>query len=434
MIAITDAGQIVSMRKNSYFSVSEIADPDVIAQRLQLERVSAPGLLSDIPKFPYEQWLQVVGFHRWSYKTFKQETHLSHFITKDNQFITLPFHQTVSGMTIKIDLQTEENQQLLRSLEEQYGIDIGGFHGTTHNHVNANAYQSGTDKHDEENQQGVHFTLGNLGQKDMSIHARVSAIFNGDMSLIEPGKPFPPEAKILKKMMDLAPVSILSFIDVPHLDDNFKEMPKEYIDAAMKRYITGIGFDTELPFPDEWKARVTEKKYQPTQHWVGKYTGMGTTGGIPPSVGALNQSVHYPQNGAISTNVGPQSSAINVLRNQFHMGLMAAFITIANARSKYPKLQNFTSKELIESLSEIEILGKHNRFLSDFHIKYSKDSRANPNIQILLRAIENDDIAWHNSWKYLGLKNENANSSHAFALAGHFAKAFNVAFIEEITK
>jgi hypothetical protein len=434
MIAITDAGQIVSMRKNSFFSVSEIADPNEIAQRLQIERVSAPGLLSDIPKFPYEQWLQVVGFHRWSYKTFKQETHLSHFITKDKQFITLPFHQTVSGMTIKIDLQTPENQELLRSLEEQHGIDIGGFHGTTHNHVNTSAFQSGTDKHDEENQQGIHFTLGNLGQKDMSIHARVSAIFNGDMSLIEPGKPFPSEAKILKKMMDLAPISILSFIEVPHLDAHFKEMPKEYIDAAMKRYITGIGFDVELPFPDEWKARVTEKKYQPTQYWVGRNLGMGGTGGLPPSVGTVTQSGHYPSTGGNQTNAGQQNNVINALRNQFHMGLMAAFIIVATARNKIPKLQNFSSRDLIESLSDLEIIEKNNKLLQDFNLKYGKESMNNPSIRTLIRAIENDNVAWNNAWKQLGLKTENANSSHAFALAGHFARLFNVLFIEEMTK
>jgi hypothetical protein len=58
----------------------------------------------------------------------------------------------------------------------------------------------------------------------------------------------------------------------------------------------------------------------------------------------------------------------------------------------------------------------------------------NISIRKLIRAIENDDVAWNNAWKQLGLKNENANSSHAYALAGHFARFFNVLFIAEITK
>lgn len=434
MIAITDAGQIVDLRENSFFAISEVADPDAVSASLGIKRVSAPGLLSDIPKLPYEQWLQTVGFHRWSYKTFKQETHISHFITKDKQFITVPFHQTVSGMTIKIDLQTPENQELLNQLTEEYGIDVGGFHGTTHNHVNMSAFQSGTDKHDEEGQQGVHFTLGNLGQKDMSIHARVSAIFNGDISLIEPGKPIPAGAKILKKMMDLSAMSILSFIEIPYIDSNFKEMPKEYIDAALKRYVTSIGFDKEIPFPEEWKSRVTEKKYTPTQNWVGQHTLAGTGGTLSPSVGTLRVSAGQPT-GAAQTKGSQQFSSVpEALTGQFHTGLMNLFVIVASARIKTPKLSNFSSKELIESLSEIGVLEHNNTFLTEFHKIHAREVGPNRHATTVIRAYENDELAWNKAWKALALDDNNAGTQHSYRLAANLAKNFNPLYIELLNK
>jgi hypothetical protein len=285
-LGITNSGQLVITRNNKHFSVSKnLTEIEAIAQALNIPVLPAVGLAAvNIPKIPYDQWKQTVGFHRWGQKTFGKETHISHFITREGNLITFPFHQEVEGMTIKIDLNTPENQTLLEEMEREHGIDVGAFHGTTHHHCTSSAFQSGTDRNDEENQQGIHFTLGNMNLPQMSIHCRVSAIFNGDPSLIVEGQPTPDAAKIAKSMVEMTGASLLNLFTIPEMDKNIHAMPKEYIDFAIKYYLTSL--DNE-PFPEEWKARVTQKKFAPSyvphhQQWSKPQYGgaVGNVGGV----------------------------------------------------------------------------------------------------------------------------------------------------------
>jgi hypothetical protein len=442
-IAITNDGKLVTMRENSYFAVVEPISVEAAAAELKIPRVANEGLTSNIPKFPYEQWKQVVGFHRWSYETFKKETHLSHFLTKDGEFITLPFHQEVSGMAIEIDLKTDANQALLRELEEKYGIDVGGFHGTTHNHVGMAAFQSATDHKDEAGQQGVHFTLGNLNNPEMSIHARVSAVFNGDISLIQPGQTEVPEgAKILKKMLTLSNLSILSFIDVPYLDKNFKSMPQAYIDAAVKHYITGIGYSEKLPFPEEWKARVTEKKWVPAPQGAGRQPGfLGMVG--------LNQQQHQPYGG--NQNNAQKSSQPRVsglhrngtnlghLTRRFHEGLNALF-EICLEKSKVlnsKKIGGMSFKEMLDIVAIVnDVDGLTLSSLQSEEVEFAELVLASVALRSsadsVMEAISVDSLAWNQAWKSLTVAEKAVSPMHTFALAQSFANKFNPLFVETV--
>ncbi len=253
------------VRENTFFTSAVPLSPARAAQILDVP-LEDPGLSHRLPKMPIAMWRQIMSFHIWSVRTFRKETHLSHFITKEGKFITLPFHQELEGMTIKINLTEDRNVEIINKLIEEHGIDIGAFHGTTHNHVTIGASQSGVDSADEANTQGFHFTIGNLDKENKSIHARISVIFNGDPSAIVPGQHLPEEAKAQKTMMTLSGASMLSLFDIPELDANFMSAPKEYIDFAVEKYLTKL---PEGEFPEEWKERVHEKKYySPTTQYT----------------------------------------------------------------------------------------------------------------------------------------------------------------------
>lgn len=442
-IAVTNDGKIVSFRDNSYFSVAEPLNAESIAKKLNITKVESEGISSKIPTMPYEQWLQIVGFHRWSYKTFKKETHLSHFITKEGKFITLPFHQEATGMSIKIELNSPENQALIAQLTEEHGIDIGGFHGTTHNHVAMAAFQSTTDNSDEAGQQGIHFTLGELHKPEMSIHARVSAIFNGDISQIKEGSPPPPEALILKKMITLSPISILSFIDIPHLDKNFKEMPKEYIDAAMKRYVTGIGFHETLEFPEEWKARVTEKKYLPAQQWAG--SGVGAWKPMVPAgvgnvgsgtLGGAGQNKNLPPG---QTNPSGSLRTIkSALENKFHTGFQTLFQICAYHKNLKPvDLKDHSPKTMMHAMAvlsamDVQLTAVTPDELLDFAEVALRTLSVNSPAQDILDVVTTDSAAWDAAWNTLKVEHDRASSIHSYTLSRELAARVSPSMAEQL--
>lgn len=399
-IAVANDGTIVQARENNYFASYRHVEADELASHLNVPRVSGVGLNSKIPRFPYAMWLQVMGFHRWSYRTFKQETHLSHFITKDGEFITFPFHQTVSGMTIKIDLTSAENKELLSQMIAEHGIDIGGFHGTTHNHVVMSAFQSGTDKADEQDQQGVHFTIGNLDKPEASIHGRVSAIFNGDISLIQEGQPIPEGAKIMKKMIDLAPVTILAFLDIPDLDKNFREMPKEYIDAAISRYVTGIGHTNHLDFPEEWKGRVTEKKYQP-HHFPASVPGVG--------MGSVNARTSNYSGGSVS---GLNSNQAYQLKNLIRTGLTELF----NIYETNNVDVLFSAKEFMDLVVQPNTPDTSKIDTITLALALTCVREASTELSSLIKLVHENVEWWDSAWNSFHIKVEEVAPIHTWAL------------------
>jgi len=65
------------------------------------------------------------------------------------------------------------------------------YMGTVHHHCSAGAFQSGTDKSNEETIVGLHMTVGHLGQAKLDLHSRVSMKFPGELdsagNVIRPG-------------------------------------------------------------------------------------------------------------------------------------------------------------------------------------------------------------------------------------------------------
>jgi hypothetical protein len=440
-LGITSSGQLVITRKNKHFAVSRnFMDVGLIADALNIPILPSVGLASvNIPKIPYEQWKQTVGFHRWGQKTFGKETHISHFITRDGNLITFPFHQEVEGMTIKIDLTTPENQALLEEMEREHGIDVGAFHGTTHHHCTTSAYQSSTDKGDEENQQGMHFTLGNMNLPQMTIHCRISAIFNGDPSLIVEGQPVPDGAKIAKSMVDMTGANLLNLFDIPEMDKNIHAMPKEYIDFAIKYYLTSLD---NQPFPEEWKARVTQKKYAPSyvpQHpaWGKQQYGGG--------VGHMGNMAKMGSKGLLkkeenSKIYSPYSKkGFSNTESELRIGLNTELNKISHIfsgliLSKAVDLKSFIEYVLIDSIIPVEEFFKQATEADKTKIeKFVKDHKGLSNVYATLSDfIELDPKAWEDAWKITLNKLTAGKSpgSNVWALACNLVEKANKRTVE----
>jgi hypothetical protein len=237
-------GGLVAARSNRFFHgavpIKNIPGYEIIPK--------APPTCVDpaIRRITYDEWCQFCAFHRWSVATYSAETILSHLLTRTGEHITLPFHQQVfrGAMTISVDYTTPENTAILDRLQNEHGVNIGDFHGTTHNHVRTSAFASGTDKDDEENKQGWHFTIGHCDKPELSLDGRVRMKFNPT---------FDEEGVLLTKAhSELFQVSDWStLVDIPHVHP---DMPPEM------RKVLSLFWLARCPdngFPEEWKDYVT---------------------------------------------------------------------------------------------------------------------------------------------------------------------------------
>jgi hypothetical protein len=288
-------GKLYSPRSNRFFAMDAV----VPLKSLDIEAVE-PKLSVKCPKISWTDWCQIVSFHRWCVATFRAETHISHLLTRDGQYVHCPFHQQVrrGAMTIQVDYVSPENQEIIRQLGERYGISTGDFHGTTHNHVVSGAFESGTDKSDEEFKQGFHFTVGNMDKPVISIHARVRVIipaqFDGEGNRLAPA--------VRELVPDIKDVGQL--IEIPGWDPALKPEHRVALSqhwairtpklTRVERGVAEVVVEGQVAtpddgFPEEWKDYITEipttsystpgKYYGPGHYYGGTTTTTGTTTG-----------------------------------------------------------------------------------------------------------------------------------------------------------
>ena len=119
-------------------------------------------------KIPMDEWNKILSFFKWSYDETKSETQVRLLYSPDeNKWVAWAFPQEHgTGMTTKeIDGEMKDKQR------EQFSGYI--VNGTVHHHCSSPAFQSGTDKSDEESQDGLHITIGNLASAMYDLHSRV---------------------------------------------------------------------------------------------------------------------------------------------------------------------------------------------------------------------------------------------------------------------
>jgi hypothetical protein len=108
------------------------------------------------------------------------EEHVQHevvlrlFISADkNEIVIFPLSQIYgTGMSIKEEISNEEREAWAKE-----GLIEAG---TVHSHCDGGAFQSSTDKHDEEARDGLHLTVGKLKSDQFDIHSRMTWTIPGE--------------------------------------------------------------------------------------------------------------------------------------------------------------------------------------------------------------------------------------------------------------
>ncbi len=195
-------------------------------------------------KISWELWEQVVAFMRWSQATTKCEALMTFFYnTKTKEWKAWPFPQHPIGMTVNY----LTDHPLYKQDRMQFGKDWIGL-GSIHHHCTTGAFQSGTDKTDEEDRDGIHITLGKMEDQVLDSDARM--VFDGVQSK----------------------TSLLNWIEMP---DWCKTLPQYLRYETFSRAIVMTGHN--VPFDPEWKLRIIEKKTSTHSHGLPNTPASGST-------------------------------------------------------------------------------------------------------------------------------------------------------------
>ena len=135
-----------------------------------LESVQSMARMN-IKKIPGGQFARVIAFFREVYKEYYGEAIVLLFYDEERRvYKIVPPHQKVTAA----------------ACDYNKGITIEGMQmiGTIHSHASMSAFHSGTDDKDEEHFDGLHITIGNMRDEDVSITASIVA--NGHRFVVQP--------------------------------------------------------------------------------------------------------------------------------------------------------------------------------------------------------------------------------------------------------
>ena len=146
------------------------------------------------------------------------------------------------------------DDETIKEAREKFDKDWT-YLGTAHHHCTAGAFQSGTDEANEKNQDGFHYTIGNLDKEFLDYHGRFSW------------------AGILY------PAYLSSWVEEPKW---INQVPEAIKASTLWDYFLSIKIanDEKYKFPEEWKASIKPKEqttWWPHQRGVisGGYYGHG---------------------------------------------------------------------------------------------------------------------------------------------------------------
>lgn len=127
---------------------------------------------------PYELWQKIIRFFKWSYDEHKSESLVYlYYNEKEEKWLAWAPPQEGIGMTVK---SKDDHENFKQSNEFKGYIKVG----TGHHHCSAGAFASGTDRDDEKDANGFHFTVGKLDEARLDLHFR--ATFNGNVQVVNP--------------------------------------------------------------------------------------------------------------------------------------------------------------------------------------------------------------------------------------------------------
>lgn len=136
------------------------------------------------PPIDPDLWNQILGFFKWTWLTTHSESQVRLFVNPTRKIwdAWAAPQEARTGMSAR-EIDNEEARK-----QRQAYSDVDGwiYFGTVHHHCSAGAFQSGTDEWNEKTQDGLHITIGKMGDKVHDMHCRFyvgGAQFDPDMSL-----------------------------------------------------------------------------------------------------------------------------------------------------------------------------------------------------------------------------------------------------------
>jgi len=173
------------------------------------ELKSEPLLRLKTGKMSLSLWRTIAFFFKKINDTEKSEAQVRLFYNKTTRMWKAhAFPQEMNtGMTTK---ELPDHERFQTDMNEMLA---GGFHqwGTAHSHCNATAFQSGTDKTDEDNSAGIHITMGTVSGPKIDLHARFTVILPGSLEFDGEGKETAVKARVYQSKPDLR-----DFVEVPN--------------------------------------------------------------------------------------------------------------------------------------------------------------------------------------------------------------------------
>lgn len=122
-------------------------------------------------KISHAVWSAVMAFFEWGYEEFKSETQVRlYYHPVRGEWAAWAYPQTPNGMTTS---ELPDDPEYIKQRNERFPASQWYLLGTIHNHCMVGAFQSGTDLHNESQQDGVHITVGKISTAEYDLHGRV---------------------------------------------------------------------------------------------------------------------------------------------------------------------------------------------------------------------------------------------------------------------
>lgn len=205
-----------------------------------------------------EIWPEVMAFFRWTNQEFRSESQVRLYVNmQTKQWKAWAFPQKGHGMTVKELVEGDEGYDRFQQQRAEFPDETWYYWGTVHHHCDCSAFQSGTDQHNEHDQDGIHITVGKLGSPRYDIDFR---LYIGKFKLTS--------------------VTVDKFWDVGDAAEGLPEHIKALLPADAKeklaKYQMGNPAPADQTFPEIWKENFIRPPAPPVSQPVNRPS---TTGG-----------------------------------------------------------------------------------------------------------------------------------------------------------
>jgi len=213
----------------------------------------SPHLAWKGSRLPWPSYCQIYSFFRWVHEEHSREAQCRVlYQPQDKAWEVHVLPQSGHGAGTEEDKDENSQRIAMRKRLGEGWMQVA----TLHSHPSFSAFQSRTDKHDEEKQPGLHVTLGKLNETPIDLHAR----------LVFSGYTYPD------------PV-LAQWIDVPI---KMTGLPGDLVTLIFSYYILR---PRAIDFPKEWKEAIRADKFD--SYRLGAYDALRRD----------NQGYFFPEGG-----------------------------------------------------------------------------------------------------------------------------------------